>query len=77
MSFFAPPHSSNEEGFQVAIAAQTYVAVLIDRVDFIRKAPITPASPVRIEKTILGSYTLAPTALDGEYDNRDDYPIQP
>jgi hypothetical protein len=50
---------------------------LIDRVDFIRKAPITPAIPVRIEKTILGSYTLAPTALEGEYDSENEFPIAP
>lgn len=76
-SFFLPPHSSAEEVFVVAVPAHVYPAVLVARIDFIRKAPISPKIPVHIVQTRLGAYGLAPTALEGEYDNEDEYPIKP
>jgi hypothetical protein len=76
-SFYLPPHSSAEEIFLVAVPAHTYAAVLVDRVDFIRKAPIKPAIPVHIVRTRLGGYTLRSTSLDGEYDSENEFPIKP
>ncbi|HXM07858.1 MAG TPA: hypothetical protein VN936_10355, partial [Candidatus Acidoferrum sp.] len=76
-SFFLPPHSSAEEVFLVAVPAHTYPVVLVRRIDFIRKAPITPRVDVRIVRSLLGGYWLTSTSLDGEYDNRDEYPIKP
>jgi hypothetical protein len=54
-----------------------YPVVLVRRIDFIRKAPITPRVDVRIVRSLLGGYWLNSTSLDGEYDNRDEYPITP
>lgn len=76
-AFFLSPHSAAEQVFVVAVPAHVYPAVLVTRIDFIRKAPITPKVPVHIVRTRLGAYTLAPTALDGEYDSEDEYPIKP
>jgi hypothetical protein len=76
-SFFVPPHSSAEEVFLVAVPARTYPVVLIRRIDFIRKAPITPRVAVHLIRTLLGGYWLAPTSLEGEFDNQDEYPIKP
>jgi hypothetical protein len=76
-SFFLPAHSSAEEVFLVAVPAHTYPVVLVRRIDFIRKAPILPRVNVHIVRTLLGGYWLEATSLDGEYDNRDEYPIQP
>ncbi|HEY1429870.1 MAG TPA: hypothetical protein VGF18_09875 [Candidatus Tumulicola sp.] len=76
-SFYLPPHSSAEEDFVVAMPAHTYPAVLVSRVDFIRKAPIKPAIPVRIVRTKIGGYTLDSTSLDGEYDSDNEFPIDP
>lgn len=76
-SFFLPPHSSAEEVFLVAVPAHTYPVVLVRRIDFIHKAPIVPRLKVRITRTILGGYWLDANSLDGEYDNLDEYPIQP
>jgi hypothetical protein len=76
-SFYLPPHSSAEQIFVVAIPAHTYPAVLVTRVDYIRKAPIWPTIPVRIVKARLGGYTLDATSLDGENDSENEYPIDP
>jgi hypothetical protein len=76
-SFFLPPHSAAEQVFLVAVPAHVYPLVLVSRIDFIRKAPIHPKVPVRITRTSLGGYTLQPTALEGEYDSQDEYPIKP
>jgi hypothetical protein len=77
ISFFLPPHSSAEQVFVVAIPAHAYPAVLIKRMDFIRKAPISPQVPVHIVRALLGGYTLTPMALEGEFDSEDEYPIKP
>ncbi|HEX4013951.1 MAG TPA: hypothetical protein VHX17_08695 [Candidatus Cybelea sp.] len=53
-SFFLPPHSSGEEVFLVAVPAHAYPVVMVKRIDFIRKAPISPQVPVRIVRTSLG-----------------------
>lgn len=74
---FLPPHSAGEQVWLVAVPARVYPVVLITRVDFIRKAPINPQVPVHIVRTSLGAYTLAPTAINGEYDSEDEYPIKP
>jgi hypothetical protein len=76
-AFFVPPHSAAEQVFLVAVPARVYPVVLVTRMDVIRKAPINPKVPVRIVRTSLGGYTLAPTALNGEYDSEDEYPIKP
>jgi hypothetical protein len=76
-SFYLSPHSAAEQVFVVAVPAHAYPAVLVKRIDFIRKAPITPQVPVHIVRTSLGGYTLVPTALEGEYDSEDEYPIRP
>ena len=76
-AFYVPPHSANEQVWLVAVPARVYPVVLVTRMDVIRRAPITPKVPVRIVRTSLGAYTLAPTALDGEYDSEDEYPIKP
>lgn len=77
IAFFLPPHSSAEQVFLVAVPAHVYPVVLVKRMDVIRKAPITPQVPVHIVRTLFGAYTLAPTALNGEYDSEDEYPIKP
>lgn len=76
-AFFTPPHAAQEETYLVAIPAKMYPVVYVTRKDFIRKAPITPKIAVRIVKTPLGGYDLQSTDLDGEYDNRLEYPIRP
>lgn len=76
-AFFTPPHAAQEETYLVAIPAKTYPVVYVTRKDFIRKAPITPKIAVRIVKTSLGGYDLQSADLDGEYDNRLEYPIRP
>lgn len=76
-AFFTPAHAAQEETYLVAIPASTYPVILVTRKDFIRKAPITPKIVVRIEKTSLGGYDLQSDDLNGEYDNRIEYPIHP
>jgi hypothetical protein len=76
-NFFLPPRSSNEEVFLVAVPAHVYPAVLVDRKDYIGKAPITPKIPVRIVRSRLGAYDLQSSILEGEYDTEDEYPIRP
>ena len=76
-NFFLPPHSSNEEVFLVAVPAHVYPVVLVDRKDYIWKAPITPKIPVRIVRSRLGAYDLQSSILEGEYDTEDEYPIRP
>jgi hypothetical protein len=76
-SFFLPPHSSNEEVYLVAVPAGVYPLVLVTRKDYIRRAPIKPKIPVRIVRTSLGAFDLEPTALEGEYDSGNEYPIKP
>jgi hypothetical protein len=76
-SFYLSPHSSAEEDFVIAVPAHTYPAVLVRRVDFIAKAPIKPAIPVRIVRARLGGYTLSSTPINGEYDSEYEYPVKP
>jgi hypothetical protein len=76
-SFYLPPHSSAEEVFVVAVPAHKYPAVLVERVDFIGKAPIKPAIPVRVVRGPLGGYTLSSDPVNGEYDSENEYPIKP
>jgi hypothetical protein len=76
-SFYLPPHSSAEEDSVIAVPAHRYPAVLVSRVDFIRKAPISPAIPVRIVRSRLGGYTLSSSPINGEYDSEYEYPITP
>jgi hypothetical protein len=76
-SFFLPPHSAAEEVFLVAVPARTYPVVMVSRIDFVRKAPITTHVAVHIVRTLLGGSWLDPTSLEGEYDNQDEYPIKP
>src|SRR5579862_3827357 len=76
-AFFLPPHSAAEQVYLVAVSAHLYPVVLVTRMDVIRKAPIDPKVPVHIVRTRLGAYTLAPTAINGEYDSEDEFPIKP
>jgi hypothetical protein len=76
-NFFLPPHSSNEEVFLVAVPAHIYPVVLVDRRDYIAKAPISPKIPVRIVRARLGAYDLQSSIREGEYDTEDEYPIRP
>jgi hypothetical protein len=77
ISFYVPPHSTNEEDFQVAVPAHAYAALRVDRIDYIRKAPINPKIPVHIKRALLGGYTLGSPQSDGEYDSENDFPIAP
>lgn len=74
-AFYLPPHSSGEEVFLVAVPARRYPLVLIERKDYIKKAPIVPKIQVSIVKT-RGAYDLQPTAINGEYDSEDEVPIR-
>lgn len=76
-NFFLPPHSSTEQVYLVAVPAHVYPVVLITRIDYVRRAPITPRVLVHIERTALGGYTLAPISVNGEFDTQDEYPIKP
>lgn len=76
-AFYLSPHSAAEQVFLVAVPAHVYPAVLVTRIDYIRKAPINPKIPVHIVRSRLGGYTLVPTALNGEFDSEDEYPIKP
>lgn len=76
-NFYTPAHASQEQTFLIAVPAKAYPLVLIERRDYIAKAPITQKIPVRIVRTPQGAYTLQSSVLEGEYDNRIEYPIRP
>jgi hypothetical protein len=76
-SFFLPPHSSGEENYLVAVPAEKYPVILVKRVDYVAKAPISPKIPIRIERTRMGAYTLRSSRLEGEYDSSVEFPIRP
>lgn len=76
-NFYTPAHASQEHTILIAVPAKTYPVILIARKDYIGKAPITQQIPVRIVRTPEGAYALQSSVLEGEYDNRLEYPIRP
>ncbi len=76
-NFYTPAHASQEQTFLVAVRSKTYPVILIVRKDYIAKAPITRKIAVRIIRTPQGAYALQSSVLEGEYDNRIEYPIRP
>ena len=76
-SFFLPAHSANEETFLVAVPAKRFPVVLVERIDYVEKAPIAPKIPMKIIRTPLGAYQLDSPEINGEYDSQSEYPIKP
>lgn len=75
-NFYTAAHASQEATFLVAVPAKTYPVILIVRKDYISKAPIAQKIPVRIIRTPQGAYELQSSVLEGEFDNRIEYPIR-
>jgi hypothetical protein len=76
-SFFTPAHSSLEETYLIAVPVKSYPIILIKRIDYIQKAPISPKVKVRIIKGLFGAYDLTSGPgsgpVQGEYDNGSGY----
>ncbi len=76
VSFYVPPHSTDEEEYLVAVPANAYPVVLVARKDYIVRPAIDPKIRVKIVRTPLGGYDLQSSNLLGEYDSQNEYPIR-